>query len=329
MTPDGMERLCASDPGRCRDHFHRSARRIRSDRGGQSRRSARPRKRHDSVFAAVGFAWPSDQSVRQRSSAGAASLCDHGPVARPVAASRCALSHQQCDIAEAGFCAAGLRNAPWRPARPDERLGRRQCARALARCRRNAFGGEPRRDAVIAVASTLGVLVPPSLVLILLSDAMLNAHTLAVTATGRTDRVINTQDIFHAALLPAAIFLLLCFALCWFAGRSATKLPPREKLTAKQGLLAGFALVALLVLLGGVATGYFYAVEAAAMGAFTLLSAGLISGRLHCAVLRELLHDAIAITGALFSLLIAATTFTLILRLLGTDRLVDNLVAAR
>ena len=145
-----MERLCASDPGRCRDHFHRSARRIRSDRGGQSRRSARPRKRHDSVFAAVGFAWPSDQSVRQRSSAGAAALCDHGPVARPVAASRCALSHQQCDIAEAGFCAAGLRNAPWRPARPDERLGRRQCARALARGRaaahrRRHSGGNARR----------------------------------------------------------------------------------------------------------------------------------------------------------------------------------------
>ena len=59
------------------------------------------------------------------------------------------------------------------------------------------------RDAIIAVASTLGVLVPPSLVLILLSDAMLSAHTIAVTATGRTDRVINTQDIFHAALLPA------------------------------------------------------------------------------------------------------------------------------
>src|ERR1017187_3634222 len=69
------------------------------------------------------------------------------------------------------------------------------------------------RDAIIAVASTLGVLVPPSLVLILLSDAMLNAHTLAVTATGRTDRVINTQDVFHAALVPAMIFVLLCLAL--------------------------------------------------------------------------------------------------------------------
>jgi len=42
--------------------------------------------------------------------------------------------------------------------------------------------------------------------------------------------------------------------------------------------------------------------------------------------LRGLLHDAMAMTGALFSLLIAATTFTLVLRLLGTDRLVNNLV---
>ena len=183
------------------------------------------------------------------------------------------------------------------------------------------------RDAIVAVASTLGVLVPPSLVLILLSDAMLNAHTLAVTATGRSDRVINTQDVFHSALPPAGIFLLLCVALAWFAGRHHELPPERERVTPQQIILAVVALVALLVLLGGVATGYFYAVEAAAMGAFTLLSAGLISGRLRGAVLRELLHDAIAITGALFSLLIAATTFTLILRLLGTDKLVDNLVA--
>src|SRR5476649_2743010 len=154
------------------------------------------------------------------------------------------------------------------------------------------------RDAVIAVASTLGVLVPPSLVLILLSDAMLNAHTIAVTQTGRTDRVINTQDVFHAALVPAVIFLALCLLLAWRAGRSQALSPVRERLTPQEGILAGFVLFALLALLGGVATGYFYAVEAAAMGSFTLLSAGLISGRLHGAVLRELLHDAIAITGA-------------------------------
>jgi tripartite ATP-independent transporter DctM subunit len=194
--------------------------------------------------------------------------------------------------------------------------------------RLNAEGVKPAtRDAVIAVASTLGVLVPPSLVLILLSDAMLQAHTSAVTATARMDRVINTQDVFHAALAPAGIFLLLCIALAWHAGRGQ-ELPKRkrERVTPQEVTLAAVALIALLVLLGGVATGYFYAVEAAAMGAFALLVGGLLSGRLRGAVLREVLHDAIAITGALFALLIAATTFTLVLRLLGTDKLVNNLV---
>src|ERR1700676_2484813 len=186
----------------------------------------------------------------------------------------------------------------------------------------------PNRHAIIAVASTLGVLVPPSLVLILLSDAMLSAHTMAVTATGRSDRVVNTQDIFHAALVPGAIFLTLCLALSWIVGRTATRLPDRERLTAGQGLLAAAALVALIVLLGGVAFGYFYAVEAAAMGAFALLVAGLVTGRLRNAVLNKVLNDAIALTGALFALLLAATTFTLILRLLGTADLVGRMVSS-
>src|SRR6201982_3866732 len=73
----------------------------------------------------------------------------------------------------------------------------------------------PRRAAVITVASTLGVVVPPSLVLILLGDAMLNAHTIAVTATGRDDRVINTQDVFHGALVPAALYLAACLIIGW------------------------------------------------------------------------------------------------------------------
>ncbi|HEV7692382.1 MAG TPA: TRAP transporter large permease subunit, partial [Hyphomonadaceae bacterium] len=52
---------------------------------------------------------------------------------------------------------------------------------------------EPTRAALVSVASTLGVVIPPSLVLILLGDAMLSAHTIAVTTAARTDRVINTQ----------------------------------------------------------------------------------------------------------------------------------------
>src|SRR5262249_46174197 len=174
--------------------------------------------------------------------------------------------------------------------------------------------------------STLGVVIPPSLVLILLGDAMLSAHTIAVTSTGRSDRVINTQDVFHGALLPAALFLVLCLALSWRAGRHVpAKVDARAvSLSRNQAVLAAITLVALLTLLGGVATGYFYAVEAAAMGAFVLLAAGFSTGALRGGVLRGVLHDALAITGALFALLIAATTLTLVLRLLATDQLVSE-----
>ena len=82
------------------------------------------------------------------------------------------------------------------------------------------------------------------------------------------------------------------------------------------------------MLLGGVAFGYFYAVEAAAMGAFALLVAGFVTGRLRGAALNKVLNDAIALTGALFSLLLAATTFTMVLRLLGTADVVGKMVSS-
>src|SRR5439155_15361227 len=63
------------------------------------------------------------------------------------------------------------------------------------------------RHAAIAIASTFGVVIPPSLVLILLGDAMLNAHTVALNASGRHDRIINTQDVFHGALFPGLLFV--------------------------------------------------------------------------------------------------------------------------
>jgi tripartite ATP-independent transporter DctM subunit len=204
---------------------------------------------------------------------------------------------------------------------------------SLARAVAPRLEGLPKaeRFAAISVASTLGVVVPPSLVLILLGDAMLNAHTLAVTATGRADRVINTQDVFRGALVPAAIFLALCLAIAWWKGRRIKPAVVDEKhlpLSRSEALLALVSLAFLIVVLGGVAAGYFYAVEAAAMGAFVLFGAGVVTGRLRGKVLRDLLHETMAITGALFGLLAAATTLTLIFRTFGTDKLLDQWITA-
>src|SRR6266446_9631438 len=85
--------------------------------------------------------------------------------------------------------------------------------------------GVPRAQslAVVCVASTFGVVVPPSLVLILLGDAMLRAHSEAIAATGIMARAINTQDVFRGALVPSAIFLSLCFVLAWWTGHGARR----------------------------------------------------------------------------------------------------------
>jgi TRAP-type mannitol/chloroaromatic compound transport system permease large subunit len=123
------------------------------------------------------------------------------------------------------------------------------------------------RHAMVALASTLGVVVPPSLVLILLGDAMLSAHTIAINATGRADRIINTQDVMRSALVPALLVVLASLSIAWIQGNRAARTMGQpgirqraaERPTPGEASLAMASLTLLLVLLGGVATGYFYA----------------------------------------------------------------------
>ena len=190
-----------------------------------------------------------------------------------------------------------------------------------------------RGAALVCVASTLGVVVPPSLVLILLGDAMLRAHTEAVNATGQAARIINTQDVFRGALPPAAILLLFCVLIAWWEGSSAARLaarvpaPPGPDAPNRTDRLIATVTVAIIIaLLTSVTLGYLYAVEAAATGGVTLYLAGLATRTLSNARLKEVLRDTMAVTGALFALLIGATTFTLVLRAFGTDRWVTLLL---
>jgi TRAP-type mannitol/chloroaromatic compound transport system permease large subunit len=98
--------------------------------------------------------------------------------------------------------------------------------------------------AVVCLASTLGVVVPPSL----LGDAMLGAHTQALTAAPIGTRVINTQDVFRGALAPAAILLLGCFAWVWWTGRARRRLEP-EPVEPRAWLTGGVTLAFILGLL--------------------------------------------------------------------------------
>ena len=198
--------------------------------------------------------------------------------------------------------------------------------------------GVPRAQslAIICVASTLGVVVPPSLVLILLGDAMLRAHSEAINATGIMARAINTQDLFRGALVPSAIFLALCFVLAWgvgawWAGRGAQRdaagTVAADRLTMRDWLTAILTLLFILGLLAAVVSGRVYAVEGAAAGGFALVLFGVATGTLGGEKLRLVLRDTMAVTGALFALFVAATTFTLVFRAFGTDRVLAAIIA--
>ncbi|MFO1412483.1 MAG: TRAP transporter large permease subunit [Burkholderiales bacterium] len=187
----------------------------------------------------------------------------------------------------------------------------------------------PRGAALVCVASTLGIVVPPSLVLILLGDAMMRAHTEALNVTHATMRILNTQDVFVGALVPAALLFALVAAIAWFRGRAhgAGGTEPAPVRAGEWALAAGTLLV-IGILLAGVTLGYLFAVEAAAAGGVALFAFGLATRTLTLPVLREVLRDTIAITGALFALLLAATMFTLVLRAFGTDRWLADVLAA-
>ena len=183
---------------------------------------------------------------------------------------------------------------------------------------------EPGAMAQVCITSTLGVVVPPSLVLILLADAMMRAHTEAVNATSTATRIVNTQDIFVGALVPAAILFALFVAIAWSTSRGqATTEAPVPAREAWTGLVVS-ALV--LALLAAVTLGYLYAVEAAAAGGVALLAYTAIARGAGTELLKAVLRDTVAITGALFALLVGATTFTLVLRAFGTDVVVGALL---
>ena len=188
---------------------------------------------------------------------------------------------------------------------------------------------EAGATALISVAATIGVVVPPSLVLILLGDAMLRAHTEASNLPGFVlgeQRIVNTQDVFNAALLPALGVLLLWIMVAWWQGRKLKVNEAVAPVKWSQTAISFVAFAMILLLLGAVFAGKMYAVEAAATGGVVLLIVALVSRALNWPPWCLVLADTLSLSGALFALLVGASTFSLIFRLMGTDRWIAEVV---
>jgi len=186
-----------------------------------------------------------------------------------------------------------------------------------------------RAVSIISVAATIGVVVPPSLVLLLLGDTMLMAHLEASRLPGYLQagqRIINTQDVMHAALLPALCVLALWALVTWRQARKLDEKPPETPANRAQAAIALIAGGTIILLLAGVFTGKLYAVEAAATGAMLLVVSALLGRSLPAAGWQAVLADTLKLSGALFALLVGATTFSLVFRVFGTDRWLNALL---
>ena len=174
------------------------------------------------------------------------------------------------------------------------------------------FGYSPRFSVgVVAGSSVLGMLIPPSLLLILYGIL--------------TEQSIG--DLFVAAIIPgillASVFGLGIFVLSFFW--SSLVFNERQKKGSDIELMKfseffwkSFPLVFLIVVvLGGIYGGFFTPIEAGAIGSLGAVLVGLFKRRLTFKILWEVLVETGYITAAISFLIIAAQMYARMLALSG------------
>jgi tripartite ATP-independent transporter DctM subunit len=194
-------------------------------------------------------------------------------------------------------------------------------------------GYDPRLACgTICSAGTLGQIIPPSVILVLLGDVLGNAYQKAQLDQGIfAPKSVSVGDLFAGAVLPGlvlvAAYLTWLLLLAWLRPSWAPALPaamrPKAGLLEFSGALLPPLLLVLAVLgsiLGGIAT----PTEAAAIGAVGATLLALLSGRLSLKALQETARKTALVTAMVYMILVAATLFSLVFRGYGGDDAVHH-----
>ncbi len=181
----------------------------------------------------------------------------------------------------------------------------------------------------ICASGTLGQIVPPSIVLVLLGDVMSSAFQKAQLDMGIfSPQTVSVADLFAGAVLPSlalvGMYLIYMLATAW---RSPERLPPSTNAAASVGLgealITLIAPIALIVaVLGSIMAGYATPTEAASLGAVGSLILARRNGPVRLEMLREVVHDTARTTSMVFMVLLGASFFSLVFRALGGDDVV-------
>ena len=169
---------------------------------------------------------------------------------------------------------------------------------------------------VVCSAGTLGILIPPSIMLIIMADQM----------------SVSVGNLFMGALIPG--LMLGIFYIVYIMGAATffkklapapTDLPPVTARLIFDTLLAVVPpLLLILAVLGSIFMGLATPTEASGVGAFgaTLLAAA--NGRLSWAVLKDVGMKTTLTTAFIFGIFLGATMFAVVMRQLGGDEFITQ-----
>ena len=167
----------------------------------------------------------------------------------------------------------------------------------------------------VAASGTLGILIPPSIMLVLMADQL----------------GLSVGDLFMGAVFPGLILgimyvayiLVFSFLRPDKAPLSETR-PPLSIGVAWKVLTAAFpAVLLILAVLGSIFAGITTVTEASGVGALGAVILAAINRRLNFTVLREVVTGTFNVTGYIFGIFIGATCFALVLRGLGGDQIIE------
>ena len=187
----------------------------------------------------------------------------------------------------------------------------------------------------ICASGTLGQIIPPSVVLVLLGDQLGNAYQQAQLKLGNyAPESVSVGDLFAGAFLPGlGLVLLYLVYVSWIAWRQPQRAPalaPEQIARLKAGSLWRALLPPLLLIvavLGSILTGFATASEAAAVGAVGATVFALIARQLDLSRLREVMQQTTQITAMVFAILLGAALFSLVFRGYGGDEAVHALLS--
>jgi len=173
---------------------------------------------------------------------------------------------------------------------------------------------------VIAASGTLGQIIPPSVVLVVLADQM----------------GIPVGDLFVGSLLPglmlATMYALYVGVVAFLKPASAPALPLAERASIGWPLLRQVVLVMvpplvlILLVLGSIFAGVATPTEAGALGAVGAMALAAINRRLTRNAVREALDQTTRLTSMVVFLLIGSTAFALVFRGLYGDLWIEELL---